>query len=71
MLDTEDVAKGPLSGITRLYDSPRVMKRLQDSEIKKDRPPPLAQQPPPPTTKFQPPKRATPRKEIVLEEKYV
>ncbi|XP_055619391.1 RING finger protein nhl-1 isoform X2 [Toxorhynchites rutilus septentrionalis] len=29
---TEDVAKGPLSGIFRLMDSPRVMKRLQDSE---------------------------------------
>ncbi|XKL65321.1 hypothetical protein PGB90_008741 [Kerria lacca] len=35
ILDTEDVAKGPLSGITRLYDSPRVMKRLQESETKK------------------------------------
>ncbi|KAF4518139.1 hypothetical protein B566_EDAN008841 [Ephemera danica] len=32
VLDTEDVSKGPLSGITRLYDSPRVMKRLQESE---------------------------------------
>jgi len=32
VLDTEDVARGPLSGITRLYDSPRVMKRLQESE---------------------------------------
>ncbi|XP_055531722.1 RING finger protein nhl-1 isoform X6 [Wyeomyia smithii] len=29
---TEDVAKGPLSGIFRLMDSPRVMKRLQDTE---------------------------------------
>lgn len=53
VLDTEDVAKGPLSGITRLCDSPRVMKRLQDSEIKKDKPPP----PPPVIQKFQPPKR--------------
>lgn len=34
VLDTEDVAKGPLSGITRLYDSPRVMKRIQESENK-------------------------------------
>ncbi|XP_050433249.1 RING finger protein nhl-1 isoform X4 [Adelges cooleyi] len=34
VLDTEDVAKGPLSGITRLYDSPRVMKRLQENENK-------------------------------------
>jgi tripartite motif-containing protein 71 len=32
VLDTEDVARGPLSGISRLYDSPRVMKRLQESE---------------------------------------
>lgn len=29
VLDTEDVARGPLSGISRLLDSPRVMKRLQ------------------------------------------
>ncbi|PSN52645.1 hypothetical protein C0J52_08819 [Blattella germanica] len=43
VLDTEDVARGPLSGITRLYDSPRVMKRLQESEQrgkkKKEEPP--------------------------------
>lgn len=29
---TEDTSKGPLSGIFRLMDSPRVMKRLQDQE---------------------------------------
>ncbi|XP_065341578.1 RING finger protein nhl-1 isoform X1 [Cloeon dipterum] len=34
VLDTEDVSKGPLSGITRLSDSPRVMKRLQETELK-------------------------------------
>ncbi|XP_071445797.1 RING finger protein nhl-1 [Hetaerina americana] len=34
VFDTEDATKGPLSGITRLYDSPRVMKRLQESELK-------------------------------------
>jgi tripartite motif-containing protein 71 len=34
VLDTEDVAKGPLSGITRLYDSPRVMKRIQETELR-------------------------------------
>lgn len=51
VLDTEDVSKGPLSGITRLYDSPRVMKRLQESENKKDKEP--IQQPTPPQ---QPPK---------------
>nr|CAD7415139.1 unnamed protein product [Timema poppensis] len=43
VLDTEDATKGPLSGIFRLYDSPRVMKRLQESELrikKKDKEPP-------------------------------
>lgn len=29
---TEDVAKGPLSGIFRIMDSPRAMKKVQDSE---------------------------------------
>lgn len=58
VLDTEDVAKGPLSGITRLYDSPRVMKRLQESETKKDKPEVPAPQPAPKTT-YQPPKRQT------------
>jgi tripartite motif-containing protein 71 len=29
---TEDVAKGPLSGIFRIQDSPRVIKRLQEQE---------------------------------------
>lgn len=53
VLDTEDVAKGPLSGITRLYDSPRVMRRLQETETKKtkkEKEPTPVQQPP----KFQP-----------------
>ncbi|XP_065206521.1 RING finger protein nhl-1 isoform X5 [Planococcus citri] len=58
VLDTEDVAKGPLSGITRLYDSPRVMKRLQETETKKIKkekePTPLQQQ------KFQPPPQRKP-----------
>lgn len=51
VLDTEDVAKGPLSGITRLYDSPRVMKRLLESENKEKKvavapkPQPAVQQP--------------------------
>uniref|UniRef100_A0AAG5DGI3 RING-type domain-containing protein n=1 Tax=Anopheles atroparvus TaxID=41427 RepID=A0AAG5DGI3_ANOAO len=35
---TEDCAKGPLSGIFRLMDSPRVMKRLQDQEKGKKKP---------------------------------
>jgi tripartite motif-containing protein 71 len=37
VFDTEDATKGPLSGITRLCDSPRVMKRLQESELKEKR----------------------------------
>lgn len=67
VLDTEDVAKGPLSGITRLYDSPRVMKRLQDSEIKKDKPPPPVA---PPVQKVQPPKRpvATAQRQVSEED---
>ncbi|XP_015114051.1 uncharacterized protein LOC107039101 isoform X2 [Diachasma alloeum] len=32
VLDTEDAARGPLSGIFRLTDSPRVMKKLQECE---------------------------------------
>lgn len=32
VLDTEDVTRGQLSGIIRLTDSPRVMKRLQEQE---------------------------------------
>ncbi|XP_053597877.1 probable serine/threonine-protein kinase DDB_G0282963 isoform X2 [Microplitis demolitor] len=43
VLDTEDAARGPLSGIFRLTDSPRVMKKLQEceraSKRKKDDPP--------------------------------
>ncbi|XP_018335904.1 RING finger protein nhl-1 [Agrilus planipennis] len=43
-LDTEEVTRGPLSGIQRLADSPRVMKKLQDFETnkkkEKDAPPP-------------------------------
>lgn len=32
VLDTEDVTRGPLSGITKLLDSPRVIQRLQEVE---------------------------------------
>ncbi|XP_066977203.1 RING finger protein nhl-1 [Macrobrachium rosenbergii] len=43
VIDSEDVSRGPLSGIIRLYDSPRVMKRFQEREQnknkKKDEPP--------------------------------
>lgn len=49
VLDTEDVARGPLSGITRLADSPRVMKKLQETDMikkkEKDAPPPKPPQP--------------------------
>lgn len=34
-LDTEEVTRGPLSGIQRLADSPRVMKKLQENETNK------------------------------------
>ncbi|KAL3269090.1 hypothetical protein HHI36_008173 [Cryptolaemus montrouzieri] len=62
VLDTEDVARGPLSGITRLADSPRVMKKLQENESgkkkEKEAPPSLPVQPkivpkrpPPPATR--------------------
>ncbi|XP_045026133.1 LOW QUALITY PROTEIN: RING finger protein nhl-1 [Daphnia magna] len=40
VLDTEDAARGPLSGITRLSDSPRVIKRLQEVGRKKKATPP-------------------------------
>ena len=51
VLDTEDVARGPLSGITRLADSPRVMQKLHESEInkKKEKEAPPAPQPAPQT----------------------
>ena len=45
VLDTEDAARGPLSGITRLADSPRVLKRIQEVELKGRR-----RKPTPPTT---------------------
>ena len=42
VLDTEDASRGPLSGIFRLTDSPRVMKKLNECERagkrKKDEP---------------------------------
>lgn len=59
VLDTEDVARGHLSGIIRLTDSPRVMKRLQEQEKgkkeKKVEPTPVAPKPAAVTQ----PKRAT------------
>ncbi|CAG9760458.1 unnamed protein product [Ceutorhynchus assimilis] len=61
-LDTEDVTRGPLSGITRLADSPRVMKKLQENPTgkkkEKEAPPAPPKQPqvvpkrqPPPATR--------------------
>lgn len=51
VLDTEDAARGPLSGIFRLTDSPRVMKKLQECERagkrKKEEPTPTSQPPAP------------------------
>lgn len=32
VLDTEDASKGPMSGITRLFDSPKVIERIADSD---------------------------------------
>ncbi|XP_076223315.1 tripartite motif containing protein thin isoform X2 [Nomia melanderi] len=58
VLDTEDAARGPLSGIFRLTDSPRVMRKLQEYERagkrKKEEPAPHpVQQPPPPKPQVQ------------------
>ncbi|XP_042240194.1 RING finger protein nhl-1-like [Homarus americanus] len=59
VFDTEDVSRGPLSGIVRLYDSPRVMKRFQERDQnktkKKEEPPKPAQPtlPKPPATPIQ------------------
>ncbi|XP_043529468.1 serine/arginine repetitive matrix protein 2 isoform X4 [Frieseomelitta varia] len=58
VLDTEDAARGPLSGIFRLTDSPRVMKKLQEYERagkrKKEEPASHpAQQPQPPKPQVQ------------------
>ncbi|XP_014477978.1 PREDICTED: serine-rich adhesin for platelets isoform X2 [Dinoponera quadriceps] len=60
VLDTEDAARGPLSGIFRLTDSPRVMKKLQECERagkrKKEEPASqqtVVQQPQPPKPQVQ------------------
>lgn len=62
-LDTEDVARGPLSGITRLADSPRVMKKMQDFESgklkKKEDAPPVQPPPQPKVVPKRPPPAAT------------
>lgn len=53
VLDTEDAARGPLSGITRLTDSPRVIKRLQEVGRKKKPTPPTTLNLPTPATNQQ------------------
>ncbi|XP_034242054.1 RING finger protein nhl-1 isoform X2 [Thrips palmi] len=68
VLDTEDVSKGPLSGITRLYDVPRVMKRLQESELKeknKGKEPPT---PPQPAPQQQQPKKTVTQRQVSEED---
>jgi len=55
VIDTEDATRGPISGITRLADSARVMKRI--AEIGKPKPQPKQPEAKPPETpKFQPKK---------------
>ncbi|XP_045119042.1 RING finger protein nhl-1-like [Portunus trituberculatus] len=65
VFDTEDVSRGPLSGIVRLFDSPRVMKRLQERDQmknkKKEEPPPKPAQPTLPKPPVTPLQRKTTR----------
>ncbi|CAD7078571.1 unnamed protein product [Hermetia illucens] len=63
VLDTEDVSRGQLSGIIRLSDSPRVLKRLQEQgkdkkEKKEPAPPPVQQAKPAVRTRPAPPAAA-------------
>lgn len=75
---TEDVAKGPLSGIFRILDSPRAMKRIQEADKgpreKKEQPKPPApvvtqtkQPPAPPVTTPTRPKTARQQSEDEIE----
>lgn len=59
VLDTEDVSRGHLSGIIRLSDSPRVMKRLQEQDRPKKEKKEVPAQPAAPKTAAVPPKRPT------------
>ncbi|XP_050691986.1 RING finger protein nhl-1-like [Eriocheir sinensis] len=65
VFDTEDVSRGPLSGIVRLFDSPRVMKRFQERDQlknkKKEEPPPKPPQPSLPKPPVTPLQRKTSR----------
>ncbi|KAJ8954719.1 hypothetical protein NQ318_011412 [Aromia moschata] len=70
-LDTEDVTRGPLSGITRLADSPRVMKKMQEAESgknKKKEEAPAPPQPAPPQPKVVPKRPPPPATRQVSEE---
>ena len=37
VLDTDDAIRGPISGIARLWDAPRVLLKLTEGELKKDK----------------------------------
>ncbi|CAG0891240.1 unnamed protein product [Cyprideis torosa] len=49
VLDTDDAIKGPLSGITRLWDAPRILLKISETEKKKEKKERMAQPPPQPT----------------------
>lgn len=59
-IDTEDVSRGPLSGIARIYDSPRVIQRLQERDLIIKKKKEDANKPAPPPAAAAAPKPATP-----------
>ncbi len=68
VFETEGAARGPLSGVIRLTDSPIIMERLHQNEIKQklkeqeaQNPPPAPQPPPVSTPVTQQPRRAPSR----------
>lgn len=61
-VDTEEVTRGPLSGIQRLADSPRVMKKLQETENTKKK----EKEAPPVQPAVQPKITATPKKPPIV-----
>lgn len=71
VIDSEDVSRGPLSGIIKIYDSPRVMKRFQERDMnktkKKEEPPKPAQNATAPKT-LQPPAPPKPARQISEDE---
>jgi hypothetical protein len=76
VFETEGAARGPLSGVIKLTDSPHVMERLHQNEIKQKlkeqeakNPPPAPQPPPPvstPVTQQQP--RRAPSRQVSEDE---